>query len=66
MSRREIVIVAYQARAEGFILTYDQFRKTLAPAFAEWVDTSFADFKRSDISGYHAVPLPDDYVLPMA
>jgi hypothetical protein len=65
LSRREIVIVAYQTRAEGSILTYELFLKTLAPPFAEAVDASFAEFKRSDTQGYHVVALPDSYVVAM-
>ena len=65
VSRREIVIVAYKARAEGFILTYERFRQTLAPSFADSVEKSFAEFKRGDTSGNHVVVLPDAYVVQM-
>lgn len=65
LSRREIVIVAYKARAEGFILPYELFLKTVAPPIAESIDKSFAEFKRSDSPGYHVVPLSNSYVVPM-
>lgn len=65
MSRREIVIVAFKARAEGSILPYELFLKTLSPSLAEAVVESFADFKRSDSPGYHVVALPDSYDLTM-
>jgi hypothetical protein len=66
ISRRDVVIVAYRRRKEGQVLEYEKFRKSLARSFAESVDKSFAEFKRSDAPGYHVIPLPDAFVASMA
>ena len=66
LSRREIVIVVYKAKSEGFIFGYQEFLSSLpTPALKNLTTATFAEFKQGNAQGYHVIPLPDSYEIKL-